>query len=128
MLLRRFLILLILLLTATAMMAQTTGGIIGDVTGSDNSALPGVTIEAKSAALQGTRVAVSGPTGGYRFTLLPPGEYTVTFSLEGFAKKELRVTVNLAKEVRRDVILQPAASAEIIVSSDAPLVDTNSTA
>ncbi len=52
--------------------AQTTGGIVGRVTDEGGGSLPGVTVEAASPALQGTRTAVTDRTGAYRLTLLPP--------------------------------------------------------
>ena len=37
----------------------------------------GVAVEAQSPALQGTRTTTSDGEGSYRFTLLPPGDYTL---------------------------------------------------
>ena len=46
--------------------------------------LPGVTVEAASAALiEKVRTAVTDGSGQYRITDLTPGTYTVTFSLAG---------------------------------------------
>ena len=48
--------------------------------------LPGVTVEAASPALiEKVRTAVTDGTGRYRIEDLRPGDYTVTFSLAGFA-------------------------------------------
>src|SRR5947199_4420144 len=84
--LRRCLLSAVLFLGIAAMAAaQTTGGIVGRVTDEGGGVLPGVTVEAKSPALQGSRTVVTDSTGTYRLTLLPPGGYTVSFTLEGFA-------------------------------------------
>jgi hypothetical protein len=45
---------------AAAVFAQTTGDIEGTVTDTSGTALPGVTVEAASPRMQGTRVEVSG--------------------------------------------------------------------
>src|SRR4029077_15498100 len=75
-----------LLLTIAAVgFAQTTGGIVGRVTDEGGGVLPGVTVEAKGPALQGSRTAVTGGTRTYRLPPPPPGGYTVSFTLEGFA-------------------------------------------
>ena len=65
--------------------AQTTGGLAGRVADETGGVLPGVTVTAASAALQGTRSAITDETGSYRIALLPPGSYSVAFELSGFA-------------------------------------------
>src|ERR1043166_9279500 len=91
------------LLSCSALLAQTTGNLEGKVTDPSGGALPGVTVEARSPALQGTRSVSTGFDGAYRFALLPPGEYTVTFKLEGFQPRvRPGVTVSLGKEAILD--------------------------
>ena len=47
--------------------------------------LPGVTVEVSSPALiEKVRIATTDSTGLYRIVNLPPGTYTVTFTLTGF--------------------------------------------
>src|ERR1700682_4715992 len=74
--------------------AQTTGGVVGRVTDAQGGALPGVTVEARSSALQGTRTAITDGTGLYHLTLLPPGSYAIAITLEGFSP-ESRPTVGV---------------------------------
>ena len=57
---RRF---LFLILMATSAAAQTTGSIAGRVDDSSGGSLPGVTVEAKSPSLQGSRVAETNLRG-----------------------------------------------------------------
>src|SRR2546430_1491158 len=118
-----------LLLFCTSLLAQTTGDLEGKVVDSTGAALPGVTIEARSPALQGTRGVSTGFDGAYRFAVLPPGDYTVTFKLEGLAPETRKnVTVSLGKDTSLDVTMKAAAmSAEIVVSAAAPVLDTSST-
>src|SRR5678815_706408 len=64
--------------------AQAT--LAGEVKDPSGAVLPGVTVEAASPALiQKVRTAVTDGSGRYRIEALPPGSYTVTFSLTGFA-------------------------------------------
>jgi len=107
--------------------AQTTGSIAGRVTDSSGALLPGVTVEATSPALQGMRIGVSDITGLYRLPLLPPGSYTVAFTLSGFApKKNASVPVSLGKETTVDTVLSPSMTESITVGSFAPPIDTTS--
>lgn len=125
----RFSAFVLSILICTSLFAQTTGNLEGKVTDSAGAVLPGVTIEARSPAMQGSRTATTNSTGEYRFALLPPGDYTVTFRLEGLGPETRRnVTVSLGKDTSLDMTMKPAAvSAEIVVSAAAPVLDTSST-
>ncbi|MGH9363306.1 MAG: carboxypeptidase regulatory-like domain-containing protein, partial [Thermoanaerobaculia bacterium] len=113
---------------AAAVSAQTTGEIVGRVTDEQGGVLPGATVEARSPALQGSRTATSDETGSYRLTLLPPGDYAMTVTLEGFATDTREgITVHLAKDTTVNAVLTPAATEEITVLGEVPVVDTTST-
>ena len=114
---------LLLVLAAPLVLAQTTGDIVGRVTDEQGGALPGVAVEASGVAFQGTRTSVTDSAGTYRLVLLPPGIYKVTAGLQGFGKIESTVTVALGKTSTNDMKLRPSASAEIVVSGTAPLID-----
>src|SRR5579862_7126776 len=120
---------LVLCLFCTPLFAQTTGNLTGKITDSSGASLPGVSVEVKSPAMQGTRTALAERDGTYRFAILPPGEYVVSFRLEGMAPEVRRgVVISLGKETSLDVTMKPAAvSAEIVVSAAAPVLDTTST-
>jgi hypothetical protein len=129
---RRFARVVVLFLCAAAAVvsatAQTTGDIVGNVRDEAGGVLPGVTVEGRSSALQGPRVVVTGSSGGYRLSLLPPGEYTLTFTLPGFATETRKpVIVALGKSVSLDVAMRAAVKEEIVVSGEAPVVDSTST-
>ncbi|HYI08083.1 MAG TPA: TonB-dependent receptor [Thermoanaerobaculia bacterium] len=115
---------ILVLLAAFPLFAQfTTGTLVGTVLDADGNALPGVTVTISSPALQGTRTAVSGETGGFHFPALPPGAYNVAFELEGFQKVNTRVAVTLAQTARADGTLRIASvSEDITVTASAPAV------
>jgi len=115
-----------LLLIAPVAFAQTTGEITGTVSGTDGRPLPGVTVEASSPSLQGTRVSVTGNDGTFRFISLPPGSYKVKGSLSGFTTVEKLATVKLDSAIQVQMQLQVSAKEELVVTGEAPVVDTTS--
>jgi len=76
----RVMVVLLVFLCALSAFGQTTASLTGNVT-TDGKALPGATVTISAQTLQGTRTTVSGDNGGYQFSGLPPGDYTVTFEL-----------------------------------------------
>jgi hypothetical protein len=117
-----------MLMAAPAVFGQTTGTIQGIVKDSSDALLPGVTVEGRSPALQGIKTAVSGSDGSYRFSLLPPGTYTVTFSLSGFGRVQKTVAVQLDKTVVVDASMALSATEEITVTGESPVIDATSSA
>src|SRR5580765_7216011 len=96
---------------APALFGQTSGSLSGKITDDAGAALPGVTVEVKSPSLQGARIAVTDAFGEYRFPLLPPGMYTVTFELNQWATGARKdVQVLLGKEVSVDATMRPVSS------------------
>ena len=118
----------LVLFLAVGAFAQSgeTGAITGTVAQA-GTPLPGVTVEVKSVNLQGSRTDVTDAAGHFRFSLLPPGEYTLTAALSGFntaSQKGIRVSLN--RVVTLEVALSAAASEQITVTGAAPVVDVTS--
>ena len=110
------------------LLAQTTGDLNGKVGDSANASLPGVTLEARSPALQASRRTTSDGTGNFHFPLLPPGTYVVSARLAGFKDAEQPgVRVGLGETAWVPLTLKLLAAAEVVVSGEAPLIDTAST-
>ncbi len=122
--------LLALVVCAPPASAQTTGSLVGHVTDASGAALPGVVVEARSPALQGTRTATADGTGTYRLTLLPPGVYTLTYTLSGFATRAQEgIRVGLDRDATLDVTMAiESLKEQVTVTSEAPVVDTTTTA
>jgi hypothetical protein len=119
---------LVACLLAVTAFAQTTGNIDGTVVDSNGSPLPGVSIELKSPSLQGTRAVVTDASGRYRFPSVPPGKYAVTAVLAGFRKVERTgVEVVLSGTATVPIKLEISVSQEVVVTGEAPVVDTTST-
>ena len=93
------------LLAAPLAAAAQDGGISGSVTDDTGGVLPGVTVEASSPALAGPRVAFTDGDGAYSLTALPPGSYSVTFTLPGFERAEREVELSAGLTATLDVDL-----------------------
>ena len=91
-----------------------TGTIRGVVKDQQGLAVPGATITATSPALQGARTAVSDTTGLYSLTALPPGEYTLTFTLSGFGDVKQTATLPLGLTIEQTATIRPAGVSEAV--------------
>jgi hypothetical protein len=117
-----------LLLVPASVHAQgTLAGVVRDNTG---AVLPGVTVEATSPVLiEKARTAVTDGSGQYRITELPPGTYTMTFTLSGFnVVRRDGVEVRGSGVIPINTELRVGALQETItVTGETPLVDTQTT-
>lgn len=111
-------------------LAQNLAGITGTVADGTGAALPGATVEARSPALiERVRTVFADGAGNYRFVALPPGVYSVTFTLQGFrttVREGIVLTGAFVAPV--DAALEVGGVQEtVIVTGAAPLVDVVST-
>jgi len=121
---------LMLMLLPVPSWAQQEASILGQVTDDTGGVLPGVTVTARSPALQVPQViSVTNERGEYRLSPLPIGTYIVEYTLEGFQtarQEQLRLTIGF--QARVDVSLKVATLTEsVTVSGVAPVVDVTST-
>src|SRR5262245_49908528 len=110
--------------------AQVLGTVAGTVRDASGAVLPGVTVEASSPALiEKIRTAVPVGAGQYRFLILPPGTYVMTFTLAGFStvrREGVEVSINVTSTI--DAELRVGNLTETItVSGQTPVVDLQST-
>src|SRR5580765_7337047 len=107
--------------------AQQASGISGVVRDSSGSVLPGVSVEAASPALiEKSITVVTDGEGRYSVVDLRPGNYTVTFSLDGFSKVVRDgIVLGAGFTATVNVSLSVGAIAETItVTGASPVVDT----
>jgi hypothetical protein len=119
----RLVILLLALLVAGAVLADSpqTGTIDGTVVDASGAALPGVTVTLGSD--RGDRSSITDESGKFLFGLLPPGEYSVTASLEGFQTAGQTVALDTGQRQTVDLELGLGTAEEIAVVAEVPLVD-----
>ena len=118
-------------LLAFPLAARAQGSIAGSVKDHTGAVMPGVTVEASSPALiEKTRTAVSDSSGNYRIVDLPPGMYTVAFTLTGFKtvrREGVIIQGTFVAPVQAE--MQVGTLEETITVSGTPTVDvSNNTA
>jgi hypothetical protein len=112
------------LAVALPAVAQQTGAISGTVTLEDGSSVPGIVIEASSPVLPRPRATTTLDGGFYSLAQLPPGEYTVTYAMDGMATQTRQVRVSLDQTITVDITLgMEALSEQIDVVAEATLID-----
>ncbi len=107
-----------------------TGAITGRVSDATGALIPGVEISITSPSMiGGQRTTVSDELGVYRFTLLAPGVYRVSFVIPGFKTLNIdSVTVPAGVTMTINGSLQVASGAEeITINSQAPTIDLEAT-
>ena len=119
-----FFLILCLTLPAGAALAQQTGSIQGKVVDNSGGVLPGVTVEARSDVLPGPRTSVTDASGRYQLPQLPPGDYTVSFTLSGMQTTTQKVRVQLSETTSADTTMGIGGVTEsITVTGETSLVD-----
>ena len=123
----------VLLVLAGALLLPSVVAAQGTLTGTirDNSGavLPGVTVEAASPALtEKVRTVVSDGAGQYRIIELPPGTYSLTFTLPGFSTFK-RDGLELAGSAVLTIPAEMKVGAieeTVTVTGETPVVDVQS--
>jgi hypothetical protein len=83
-------VLLVFLSAAPAMQAQvSTGSISGSVVDAQQGVVPGAEIKLTNKQTNEKHTTVSDANGAFRFTLLPPGNYRLEASKEGFRSLQM---------------------------------------
>src|SRR5690349_18814905 len=116
------------LLPSLAFAQASITGVVKDASG---AVLPGVTVEAASPALiEKVRTATTDGSGLYRIVNLPPGSYSITFSLAGFnTVKREGVGIAASFTATIDAEMRVGALQETItVTGETPVVDLQSAA
>ena len=121
---------ILVLVVPTVMYAQAGAALTGVVTDPSGAVLPGVMVEARSPVLiEQVRSAITDETGRYRIVDLRPGTYSVTFALPGFAsilREGIELTGTFVATVNAELRVGTVQET-VTVSSESPLVDTQST-
>ena len=106
--------------------SASTGALAGTVTDPSGAVLVGANVAATNTGTGAARSTTTDANGAYKLSLLPPGEYRVKFSAQGFKTAEVSsVTVNVTETATVNHGLELGTQAEqITVESTAVTVQT----
>ena len=130
---RTMLALAALCLAAAASLAAqtqiTTGVIQGVVSDSTGAVVPGVTVDATNRDTNFMQTRTTNMDGRFVFLQLPPGRYTVKFTLAGFSTLvQENVDVTVGQAVNLLPRLTVSTVAETVTVTSTPVVETSRTA
>src|SRR5438309_11313426 len=70
-----------------------SGDVTGTITDPSGAVVPNATVSIINNATGQTQTATTNSSGAYRFSLLPPGGYTVNAAASGFQNSSRNITV-----------------------------------
>jgi hypothetical protein len=119
-------VLLACLFAAMPASAQEAGTILGVVKDPSGAVIPNATVTIMNVDTTVSRTATTGPDGAFRIPALQPGHYSVKVEAAGFqTQTQTGLTLNVAQELVVNANLQVgAASQEVTVTGEAPIVNT----
>jgi hypothetical protein len=114
----------LLLLVASAVAQETTGGLQGTVRDPSGAVVPNARVTVKAATLVGEKNINTDASGYYRVANLPPGAYTITVTATGFETTKRDLVLEVGHLPGVDFVLAIGTPSQVVeVSSAAPVID-----
>lgn len=92
----------------------TTGDVSGVISDPTGAVVPNATVSLKSIDTGGLQTAKSNAAGTYHFSLLRPGDYTLTVAVSGFQSVSRKVSVALGADTAASIQLSVSSSTETV--------------
>ncbi len=127
------LVLLVMLLSLTVITCwaqsggSTTAGITGVVTDEQGAVVGGVTITAKNLETNISREAVSSEDGRFLLVQLPPGNYEVSATAEGFVSQSTKLNLLLGVNTEFNFLMHVGATSEVVEVQASNLMEAGKT-
>jgi len=122
---------LVLFVAAVPVFAQLpTGTILGTVKDPSGAVVPRANITVQNAETGRSRSILTDETGDYRLSAMPAGHYDLKVEASGFRPTTQKgLVLNVDQEAVLNFSLQVGATSdEVVVSGEAPLVNTSAAA
>ncbi len=121
-------LLVVALMMAPSLMAQSlvSGDLTGTVTDPSGAVVSAASVTIKSDATGATHTTTTNGSGAYRFSLLPPGSYTVTASAANFSKAQTTAQIAVGQATIADLKMAVGSNTQTVeVTTTAPLVQAD---
>jgi len=117
---------LFVMLSAYAVLAQTSGTIVGNVRDASGAQIEGATVIVTNIDRGTSQTAISGTDGDYVVPFLPAGSYRVSVTKQGFQRQDSPpAQVDVDQRARFDFALGVGSVMQTVeVSSGAPLIES----
>ena len=116
---------------ATPALAQTTGGIQGQIIDSSTQQpVPDAVVIATSPALQGEQTAVTDASGSFEISLLPTGVYKIDIQREGytpFTQMDLKLGLDKTVHIKLQLVPDTLNGPAVEITVQKPVISTSST-
>src|SRR5689334_292578 len=102
------------------------GRIFGNISDPSGALIPGTSVTVTDVDRGVSRTLVTDEAGAYNAPSLPPGSYRIRAELPGFkAVERPNVVLEIAKELKIDLTLEPGALSEkVTVTDEVPMIET----
>ncbi|MFN7943878.1 MAG: carboxypeptidase regulatory-like domain-containing protein [Blastocatellia bacterium] len=118
---------LIASLTISINAQSFTAAISGTVTDQAGATIRGATVTLTAPATGRTRTTTTNDAGEYNISNLPPGEYRIRITADGFTSREITTQLAVAQNLRADAQLNTGSATETVnisASNDGVAVET----
>lgn len=118
----------LLLILVFVLSQGDTGQLNGTVVDANGAAIPGANVKLTSVTTSQLRESISGSSGDFGFTILPPGAYKIDVTANGFRTTVVEsVHINITQTTTVVVQLEPATiSGTVTINATGPLVQLES--
>jgi len=115
----------LLFFTLNLFAQETTGGLQGTLTDQSGAVVPGADVNLIGSTLVGTKTLKTDAKGYYHFANLPPGNYNLTATAQGFKSvKRDDITIEIGHLPTLNLTLEVGTSNTVVeVSGEAPVID-----
>lgn len=102
-----------------------SGDLAGTIIDPSGAVVPNATVKLKNNGTGQTQTTTSNASGAYRFSLLPPAQYTVSAAASGFQNVEKVVTVAVGQATAANLQLSVGSSSQTVeVTAESPVLQT----
>src|SRR5262245_24234188 len=111
---------------AAAVAQIVSGTLVGNATDATGAVVPKASVTATNQSTGGTRSTVTDDAGYFALPQLPPGEYRITVTADGFKKSEVSgIALPVSQTVRVDLKLEiGAVNQEVSITAHAAQVES----